>query len=69
MNIASEEISSKNKLKAPYDKLPASKLSKYQLQLNFYRQMMVNSGWKVVGMDIYVYEDGWKSYELEEITI
>lgn len=69
VNIASEEISSKNKLKAPYDKLPASKLSKYQLQLNFYRQMMVNSGWKVVGMDIYVYEDGWKSYELEEITI
>jgi len=69
VNVGSEEVSSKNKLKAPYDKLPANKLSKYQLQLNFYAQILENAGWTVEGLDVYVYEDMWTHYELSRIKI
>lgn len=69
VNVGSEEVSSKNKLAAPYDKLPANKLSKYQLQLNFYAQILENAGWTVQGLDVYVFEDGWKNYTLERVTI
>jgi len=69
VNIGSDEVSSKNKLKAPYDKLPATKVSKYALQLNFYRKMMENTGWTVEGLDVYAYEDGWKHYELDLFDI
>jgi hypothetical protein len=69
VNVESEEISPKNKLKKPYEKLPANKLSKYALQLNYYAQMLENSGWKVDGIDVFVYESEWKVYLLDRVTI
>lgn len=69
VNVNSEEISSNSKLKAPYDKLPANKLSKYALQLSVYAQMLENSGWDVQGIDAFVYEDTWKYYKLEKVNI
>lgn len=69
INIESEEIAPKNKLKKPYEKLPANKLSKYALQMNFYAQMLEASGWTVEGIDVYVYEDIWKHYELDRIIV
>lgn len=69
VNVGSEEVSNKNKLLAPYDKLPANKLSKYQLQLNYYAQILESAGWTVQGLDVYVYEDEWKIYTLDRISI
>lgn len=69
INVSSEEVSSKNKLLKPYDTLPATKLSKYQLQLNFYAQMLEASGWTVQGIDVFVYEDEWKKFELTRVII
>lgn len=69
VNIGSEETSQGAKLLPPYEKMPANKLSKYTLQLNFYAQMMEKSGWTVDGLDVFVLEDGWKHYELERVNI
>lgn len=69
VNVNSEEISSNGKLLKPYNTLPANKLSKYSLQLNFYAQMLENSGWTVEGLDVFVYEDEWKHYKLDRIKI
>lgn len=51
-------------IKEPFKDLPATKLSKYALQLNLYRQMLEKSGWKVEGLDVFVLEGEWKHYEL-----
>lgn len=69
VNVNSEEISSNNKLKAPYNTLPANKLSKYALQLSVYAQMLENSGWTVEAIEVFVYEEGWKYYKLDRVTI
>lgn len=69
VNVNSEEISSNNKLKAPYDKMPANKLSKYALQLSVYAKMLENSGWTVEGIDIYVFEEVWKHYAIIKVEI
>lgn len=69
VNINSEEIDSNSKVLAPFASLPANKLSKYQLQMSIYANMLQSSGWKVEGLDVYVYEDTWKHYELPVLQI
>lgn len=69
VNIGSEEIDKNNKVLAPFDKLPANKLSKYQLQMSIYANMLEASGWTVEGLDVYVYEYGWKHYELPVLQV
>jgi len=69
VNVGAEELSAKNKLKEPYKDMPANKLSKYTLQLNFYAQILEESGWTVGGIDVYVLEDEWKKFELNRIII
>lgn len=49
--------------------LPKTKLSKYQLQLSFYATLLALSGWTVEGLDVFVYENGWKHYELEILSL
>jgi len=49
--------------------LPKTKLSKYQIQLSMYANMLQKSGWTVEGLDVYVYEDEWKHYTLEVLNI
>lgn len=69
VNINSEEEKKDSKPLAPFDKLPANKLTKYQLQMSVYANLMEMSGWKVEGLDVYVYEDGWKHYKLDVLKV
>ena len=69
ININSEEISSNLKPLAPFDKLPANKITKYQLQLSVYANLLEKSGWKVEGLDVFVYEDKWKHFELSVLKV
>lgn len=69
INVDAEEESSKHKLKAPYNELPKNKISKYQVQMSFYADLLEKSGWTVEGLDVFVYEDKWTFYELEVLDI
>lgn len=69
INVDSEEINKYNKVLAPFDHLPANKLSKYQLQLSVYSNLLEKSGWTVEGLDVFVYEDCWKHYPLEVLKV
>ncbi len=69
VNINSEEIDKNSKVLAPFQDLPANKLSKYQLQMSIYANMLQKSGWVVDGLDVYVYEDTWKHFELPVLKV
>lgn len=69
VNINSQEIDNSQKVLAPFSSLPSNKLSKYQLQLSVYGNMLEASGWTVEGLDVYVYEDGWKHYPLPLLKV
>lgn len=69
INIGSEEIKKENQASEPFEKLPANKITKYQLQLSLYANMLQKSGWKVTGLDVFVLEDGWKHYDLEVLNV
>lgn len=69
VNVGAEEINSSSKLSGPFKDMPANKLSKYQIQLSYYGQMLAESGWKVDGLDVFVYEDVWKLYELDSLKL
>lgn len=69
INVGSETESSNLKAKAPYNELPKNKLTKYQIQLSFYAEILKQSGWDVTGIDIFVYENEWKHYPMELLEI
>lgn len=69
INVESEKVSSSSKALAPFNLLPANKITKYQLQLSVYANMLQASGWTVEGLDIFVYEDSWKHHELSVLTV
>lgn len=69
VNINSQEIDKSMKVLSPFQELPSTKLSKYQLQMSVYGNMLQASGWTVEGLDIYVYEDGWKHYTLPLLKV
>ena len=69
VNINAEEKDKGHKVLAPFDHLSPTKLSKYQLQTSIYANMMQKSGWVVEGIDIYVYEDTWKHFELPVLKV
>lgn len=67
INVVADE--SKDKLYPPFSHLPSNKLSKYQLQLSFYAQLMRWSGWVVEGIDVYVHDGKWNHYQMEVLDI
>ncbi len=69
VNVNSAEEDKNSKALAPFNELPANKLTKYGLQVNFYREMLEKSGWTVEKMEAIVYEDAWKVYELPIIKV
>ncbi|MBP7118577.1 PD-(D/E)XK nuclease family protein [Candidatus Woesebacteria bacterium] len=69
VNVNSEEVKSQNKALPPFADLPANKITKYQLQLSLYANMLQKSGWTVEGLDVFVYEDGWKHFELPVLKV
>jgi hypothetical protein len=58
-----------DKLLTPFDVLPPTKLSKYQVQLSFYANLLQFSGWTVEGLDIFAYDGEWKKYPLEVLQV
>jgi len=69
INIEAEKKDKNLKALAPYDTLPSNKLSKYQLQMSLYANMLQKSGWIVEGLDVYVLENGWKYYALPVLNV
>lgn len=69
VNVNSEEVDKNSKVLAPFNDLPSTKLSKYQLQMSVYANMLQNTGWTVEGLDVWVYEDSWKKFELPVIKV
>ncbi len=57
------------KLLSPFDTLAPTKLSKYQIQLSFYANLLQLSGWTVEGLDIFAYDGEWKKYSLEILQV
>lgn len=69
VNVNSEEIDRNSKALAPFNLLPANKITKYQIQDSVYANMLQKRGWTVEGIDIYVYEDEWKHFEVEVLKV
>jgi hypothetical protein len=69
VNVDSLEETRGGKFLEPFKELPANKLSKYQLQMSIYANILQKHGWTVQGLDAFVYEDEWKHYELEVLEV
>lgn len=69
VNIEADKVDSKLKVLSPFNDLPANKISKYQLQLSFYANLLQASGWTVEGLDVFVYEDIWRHFELPVLQV
>lgn len=69
VNINADAIDPNMKLLGQMAALPKTKLSKYQLQMSFYARLLQLSGWKVEGLDAFVYEGTWKHYPLEVLQL
>lgn len=64
INVESETESSNDKAKEPYDVLPNNKLTKYYIQMKFYKEVLEATGWTVKKTKAFVYEDEWKMFDL-----
>lgn len=69
VNVDSDKVDKNHKASAPFDSLPANKLTKYQIQMSIYANMLQKSGWTVTGLDVYIFEDGWRYYELPVLQV
>lgn len=69
INIDAEKKDKNLKVLAPFDSLAPTKVSKYQIQLSIYANMLQKSGWIVEGLDIYIYENEWKYISLPVLQI
>jgi len=69
VNVSAEEESPNNKLTGEWKDLSPTKLSKYQLQMSFYADLLEKSGWTIDGLDVFVFEDEWKHYEFDKLDI
>ena len=63
--ITYDILTDKTDLADPFSYLGGSKLSKNYLQLCFYGYLMMMSGWKIEGIDIYNWDGSWHIYTLE----
>lgn len=70
VNINSEEINKSMSISDErFSSLPSNKISKYQLQMSVYANMMEKSGWVVEGLDVFILEDEWKHYKLDVLQV
>lgn len=69
ININSEDTDKNLRVLPPFEKLESNKLSKYQLQMSIYANMLQASGWQVEGLDVWVYESEWKHYQFEVLKV
>lgn len=69
INVEADKPDKNHKPSAPFDGLPPTKVTKYQIQMSLYANMLSKFGWTVTGLDVYVLEDEWKYYELPVLKI
>lgn len=69
INVDSEELDANLKASSPFETLPANKITKYQIQLSFYGNLLQAAGWTVEALDVYVLEGEWKHYQLEVLKV
>lgn len=69
INIEPEKKDKNLKPKEPFNNLPPNKITKYQLQMSLYANMLEKSGWTVEGLDVYIYEDKWTYYSLPVLQV
>jgi len=69
VNVEAEVESPKMKALKPFDTLPKNKITKYQIQMSIYANMLQKSGWEVEGLDVFVLDDGWKHHSLEVLQV
>ena len=69
INVESEDISSNHKASAPYDTLPNNKLTKYYIQMKFYKEVLEATGWTVRNLKAFVYEEEWKMFDLTNLEM
>lgn len=69
VNVDADKIDSNIKFLGQMAELPKTKLTKYELQMSFYARLLQLSGWTVEGLDAFVYDNEWKHYELELLTL
>lgn len=69
VNIDSEKEDKNMKALEPFNELPSTKITKYQIQMSIYANLLQKSGWEVEGMDVFIYEDIWKKFELPILTV
>lgn len=69
VNIDVEAESKKSKPIGRFKGLPANKLTKYQLQMSYYADLLKEHGWTVNDLVAYVYEDEWKAYTMPVLNI
>lgn len=69
INVDSEKKDKNYKVSAPFDTLPNTKITKYQIQMSIYANMLEKSGWTVEGLDLYVYDSEWKYTPLPVLQV
>lgn len=68
INVEADKKESKLKAKG-FEYLPNTKITKYQIQLSVYANMLQKSGWRVDGLDVYIYEGEWTYHPLDVLKI
>lgn len=53
----------------PFDTLPANKLTKYQIQMSVYANLLQLSGWTVTGLDVFNYDGNWSKHTMEVLEV
>ena len=68
-NIDADKVDKNFAPLPPYDDMPATKITKYHLQMIYYADMLMKSGWTVEGLDALVYEDTWRVFSLPVLPL
>ena len=69
VNIGAEDIDKNLKPLKPFSELPATKLTKYQIQMSIYANMLEKSGSKVEALDAFVLDEKWTYYQLDILKV
>ena len=69
INVGAEDVNNSNKPLGELNYLPGNKISKYQIQMSIYANLLQKSGWTVLGLDVYILEDKWKYFALDVLNV
>ena len=69
INIDCEVEDNRKKFLGQMAPLPPNKLSEYQIKMSFYARLLELAGWKVEGLDAFVYDGEWKKYSMEVLSL